>query len=174
MRHEGVSAVAALACGGRDAAVNRVESHPDHWDPTDEALAREASKIARLLHIPIYAQMEVADLLDIESADLLCVNITAHRDNRKRLDTKEVLEQIKIRADDNGHHTILLVAHPIHMPRALRAARKIFGADNVFPIDTRDVPLDPLSKYPWVRSELRFQIYERYVATPIYRMRGWI
>ncbi len=160
-------AVVVLSCGGRDEYRNGKQ-----WDPTDEALARVTEKTAQERNLPIYGQWEVVDLID-QSLVTIRQRVAAHRTNGKRLDTREGLEQIFLQCKADGISEIILVAQPIHYPRASMAAKKLGFLVGDQP-DTKNVPLDPLSKYPWVCSELRFKLYERCISTPMYRLRGWI
>ncbi len=161
-------AVVVLSCGGRDEFRNGKQ-----WDPTDEALARVAEKTAQERNLPIYGQWEVVDLID-QSLVTIRQRVADHRTQGKRLDTREVLEQIHLKCmKEDGISYVILVAHPIHLSRVWDASLKI-GFEVSGHADTSNVPLDPLSKYPWVRSELRFEIYERFIATPIYRLKRWI
>lgn len=158
---ENAQVVVALSCGGR---VNST------WDPTDYALAAYASEVAIKRGIPVMAQWEVADLLP--SSVLAQYIIRAHRTQDRRLDTREVLEQIRVECDKLGHTHIALVAHRIHAPRAKRVAEKLGFSVEI--IDTPHCELDPDSMYWWVRSDWVFTLYEKFLSTPIYRYRGWI
>lgn len=158
---ENAQVVVALSCGGRK---NKT------WDPTDYALAAYTREAATTHRLPIMAQWEVADLLPAgESARLI---VRTHRTQDQRLDTREVLEQIKVECDKLGYSRVILVAHRIHAPRAKRAAEKL--GFTVVLADTSLVELDPDSMYWWVRSDCVFALYEKFVSTPVYRWRGWI
>ena len=156
---ENAQVVVALSCGGRANS---------KWDPTDFALAAYAREAAEKHGIPVMAQWEIADLLEGNSARLV---VRTHRSG-KRLDTREVLEQVKVECDKLGYTRIVLVAHRIHAPRVKRAAEKL--GFTVLVADTSLAELDPDSMYWWVRSDFVFALYEKLISTPVYRWRGWI
>lgn len=168
----GKYAVVALSCGGREPEMNRRENRPENWDPTDEAIARHAAEVAVRHFAPIFAQWEVADLLPGWARKYLRGRIGEHRKGpKRRLDTMEVLEQIKALLEKERYEMIILVAHPIHMPRVEKWAARIFGSGKVISRPAHDAPLDPRSKWPWVCSPMRFRMYERCVAGPIDTLR---
>lgn len=158
---ENAQVAVALSCGGR---MNTT------WDPTDYALAAYTREVATKLRIPIMAQWEVADLLPVGDFPRLIVR--THRTEGKRLDSREVLEQIRVECDKLGFTKILLVAHRIHAPRAKRVAEKLGFTVEV--LNTPLCELNPGSTYWWVRSDWIFTHYEKLLSTPIYRLRGWI
>lgn len=158
---EQAQVVIALSCGGRANSA---------WDPTDFALAAYAREASAKYNIPVMAQWEVADQLPAQTPP--CFTVRTHRGEGMRLDTREVLEQMKVECDKRGFTRIVLVAHRIHAPRAARAAEKLG-----FTVTTEDTPLaelDPDSMYWWVRSDCVFALYEKFISTPVYRWRGWI
>lgn len=164
----GKYAVVALACGGRNPETNKQEKRPKYWNPTDDAIARHAAEVAVRYFAPIFAQREVADLLPVWAQKYLRGRISTHRKgSEKRLDTAEVLAQVQTLLAKERYEVIILVGHPIHMPRAEKWAAYVFGNEKVISRPAYDAPLDSLSKWPWVRSPMRFRVYERCVSGPI-------
>lgn len=165
------TAIVALSCGGRKTETNTPQGKAPGWDPTDEVIAQEALRVSQLLNAPIYAQWEVAGCIHPIARERVTLIIEPSSD--QRLDTRDVLLAASRKATAEERDTIALVAQRIHLVRAARCAQTIFHPRDVicFPVDA---PFDPVSQYPWVRSELRFLLYEILVARPYYRLRGWM
>lgn len=155
-------AIVVLSCGGRK---------NENWDPPDALLALITGRTAWEENLPIFAQWEVAMLLPPNARNLLEFKVEKHRKPSARLDTYEALAQIKIACDARKITKISIVAHPIHQPRVKLVAEKMGFAVTMF--DTGYIPLDPESRWWWVKYEWVFRLYEKFAAGPIYKYRGW-
>lgn len=130
----------------------------------NKALARIVQDICERLALPPVLQWEITDNLpELPKAGV----VREHREKGRYLDTREVLFQSWETCVQHGWTKAVVIAHPDHLWRCVRAAEKL-GFEVVGIPDTSDVPYDP----PWNRK--RFMLREIFYARPLYLFRGYI
>lgn len=130
---------------------------------SNRRLANITASLYGEYQLPIILQWEIADSLDFLGATLPIYRvISEHQDNEKKyLDTYEVLRQAKAICKNNGWERIILVAHQDHLPRSIKVAEKIGFIVNVPSI--KCFLYDKESAQKWTRSKFRFAIREKFV-----------
>jgi len=137
-------------------------------------LANVVTSLYKVYQLPLILQGEVADALQILDPTIPIYRvISEHQDNEKKyLDTYEVLRQSKEICKNNDWETIILVAHQDHLPRAFKVAEKLGFIVSV-PTIGGNCPYDKESAQRWTRSKFQFAIREKF-ATIIYSHEGKI
>ena len=136
---------------------------------SNQALADTVRSLLRHSFLPLLLQCEVADALP-PGTDIALV-VRKHRVSGACLDTREVLEQVAEFTKNCDLKRVVIVAHPDHAWRVMRAAERL--GFEVFVADTQGVPYDPNSLQPWTRSKRQFVLRE-ILARLFYLRRGWI
>ncbi|GEM_PF-843946 len=132
-----------------------------------------ALNISHKMHpnLPIMVQSEFIPPMKGDWVPEIVVGI--HQVPGKYLDTREVLAQMASVCLENDLRCAIIIAHPDHQWRVVRAARKL-GFESIVPsLVELDVPYDPESVQWWTRNRFLFWIRE----TPViayYWIRGWI
>ncbi|MEK7160852.1 MAG: hypothetical protein AAB724_02390 [Patescibacteria group bacterium] len=151
---------------------------------SNEALAKiafYASMVSDPVRLPVILQWEIVGCFP--GGEMVGV-IHRHRQTGKYLDAREMLAQaweicqkskdVWFRPEkqvDLFWKKAIIVAHPDHMWRVMKAAEKI--GFEVMAADTTGVPYDKESVQWWTRSRFRFRARE-IPARIYYLLRGWI
>lgn len=124
--------------------------------------------------LPKILQLEVAiafEALDREPV----LKIQRHRSDAY-LDTHEVLVQAASLCRKSGWETVAMVAHPLHLPRAVRCAEQLglkTDVDQIARMNSEALHYDTQSEQSWTRSEFGTRVHET-LATALYRLLGYI
>ena len=123
--------------------------------------------------LPKTLQFEIADAYaEIGGVDEV-ERISEHRKPGKYLDTREVVDQAKLIMDRHGWKTVVVLAHPMHLPRVDAVCRKLGMQTVAVPGLNGAIEFDPLSTQSWTRNADKFRGYEP-LALVLYGLKGWV
>ncbi|OGZ12739.1 MAG: hypothetical protein A3D67_02925 [Candidatus Lloydbacteria bacterium RIFCSPHIGHO2_02_FULL_51_22] len=100
--------------------------------------------------------------------------VSQHRKpNRHYVDTEEVARQMLVFLSEQGlqNETVLVVAHPLHMPRCINVFRKLSIQSTIHGIYAI-VPCDSQSAHFWTRAPFLIRAHE-ILGFPIFLLRGY-
>jgi hypothetical protein len=145
----------------------------DGFGRSNKEMARVVEDIHKGWDLPIMSQWEIAYAVqDQESKKALETIIEKHREEGKYLDTLEVAEQMAEQMKKRGRKKILVVAHPLHVWRAVKILQKLGVKALVAPL-LWSVPFEPKSEQWWTRNRFFWTIKEIPIRLGSL-LKGWI